>query len=103
MKAWYRRIKKRRGSKIARVAVMRRLATILWHMVKHNSRTLSAGYAPPPSWEQCTEENVSTINNNRSMMGCIGWCFKLEASSPRRAGQSEVFNGLALRAKRLFD
>jgi transposase len=36
MKAWYRRIKKRRGSKIARVAVMRRLATIIWHMVKHN-------------------------------------------------------------------
>ncbi len=36
MKAWYGRIKKRRGSKIARVAVMRRLATIIWHMVKHN-------------------------------------------------------------------
>ena len=35
MKAWYLRIKKRRGAKIARVAAMRRLATILWHMVKH--------------------------------------------------------------------
>jgi transposase len=34
MRNWYRQIKKRRGSKIARVAVMRRLATILWHMVK---------------------------------------------------------------------
>lgn len=36
MKAWYGRIKKRRGSKIARVAVMRRLATIIWQMVKHH-------------------------------------------------------------------
>jgi hypothetical protein len=27
-------VRRRRGSKIARVAVMRRLATILWHMVK---------------------------------------------------------------------
>jgi transposase len=36
MKAWYGRIKKRRGSKIARVAVMRRLATIIWQMLKHN-------------------------------------------------------------------
>ncbi|KKL74585.1 hypothetical protein LCGC14_2063430 [marine sediment metagenome] len=36
MKAWYGRIKKRRGSKIARVAVMRRLATIIWQIVKHN-------------------------------------------------------------------
>ncbi|NQT39959.1 MAG: IS110 family transposase [Planctomycetes bacterium] len=35
MRNWYRRIKKRRGAKIARVAVMRRLATILWHMVKY--------------------------------------------------------------------
>ncbi len=34
MKQWYQRIKKRRGSRIARVAVMRRLATIIWHMVK---------------------------------------------------------------------
>jgi transposase len=34
MKEWYQRIKKRRGAKIARVAVMRRLATILWYMLK---------------------------------------------------------------------
>jgi transposase len=34
MRAWYKRIKLRRGSKIARVAVMRRLATIIWHMLK---------------------------------------------------------------------
>jgi transposase len=33
MRIWYRAIKRRRGSKIARVAVMRRLATILWHML----------------------------------------------------------------------
>jgi transposase len=45
MRAWYLRIKKRRGSKIARVAVMRRLATILWHMVKHNEPYMAGG--PP--------------------------------------------------------
>jgi len=31
---WYKAIKRRRGAKIARVAVMRRLATIIWHMLK---------------------------------------------------------------------
>ncbi len=36
MRDWYRRIRRRRGSKIARVAVMRRLVTIFWHMLKHN-------------------------------------------------------------------
>jgi transposase len=34
MKEWFQRIKRRRGAKIARVAVMRRLATILWHMLQ---------------------------------------------------------------------
>jgi transposase len=36
MRAWHRRIKLRRGSKIARVAVMRRLTVIIWHMLKHH-------------------------------------------------------------------
>ncbi len=46
MKAWYQRIKKRRGSKIARVAVMRRLATIVWHMVRYQEPYVIGG--PPP-------------------------------------------------------
>jgi transposase len=33
LRAWYKGIKKRRGSKIARVAVMRRLTGILWRML----------------------------------------------------------------------
>ena len=35
MKEWYRRIKTRRGSKIARVAVMRRLTVVIWNMLRH--------------------------------------------------------------------
>jgi transposase len=46
MRAWYARIKKRRGAKIARVAVMRRLATIIWHMVKYHEPYVIGG--PPP-------------------------------------------------------
>jgi transposase len=33
LRQWYKRIKRRRGVGIARVAVMRKLATIFWHMV----------------------------------------------------------------------
>jgi transposase len=36
MRHWYKQIKNRRGSKIARVAVMRRLTTIFWHMLRHD-------------------------------------------------------------------
>jgi transposase len=53
MKAWYARIKKRRGSKIARVAVMRRLATIIWHMVKNNEAYCMGG---PP---RCRQQNAA--------------------------------------------
>jgi transposase len=45
MRTWFRQIKRRRGSKIARVAVMRRLSTILWHMVSKQEPYL---YGGPP-------------------------------------------------------
>ena len=35
LRAWYLGLRKRRGSKIGRVAVMRRLCTIVWHMLRH--------------------------------------------------------------------
>lgn len=35
LRTWYLGIKRRRGAKIGRVAVMRRLATIIWHMLTH--------------------------------------------------------------------
>ena len=47
MKAWYGRIKKRRGAKIARVAVMRRLATTLWSMVTRGEPYAAGGRARP--------------------------------------------------------
>src|SRR5262245_35217485 len=33
LREWYKRIQRRRGSSIARVAVMRKLATIIWQML----------------------------------------------------------------------
>lgn len=33
MRAWFKKLKRKKGAKIARVAVMRRLATIIWHML----------------------------------------------------------------------
>jgi len=44
VRAWYQRIKRRRGSKIARVAVMRRTATIMWRML-HTGEGWRAGKA----------------------------------------------------------
>jgi transposase len=33
LREWYKRIRRRRGATIARVAVMRKLATVIWHML----------------------------------------------------------------------
>jgi hypothetical protein len=43
MKAWYGKIKRRRGAKIARVAVMRRLASISEQMVKNHEPYVIGG------------------------------------------------------------
>lgn len=43
MREWYRKVKRRRGSKIARVAVMRRLATIIWSMIKYKMAYVRGG------------------------------------------------------------
>ena len=38
LREWFKRIKRRRGATIARVAVMRKLATIIWHMLTKRTR-----------------------------------------------------------------
>lgn len=43
MRAWYASVKKRRGSKIARVAVMRRTITAIWHLLKFNEPYQAGG------------------------------------------------------------
>jgi hypothetical protein len=43
MRAFYRRVKKRRGAKIARVAVMRRLCTVIYRMLEHNEPYVTGG------------------------------------------------------------
>jgi hypothetical protein len=45
MRTWFRGIKRRRGSKTARVAVMRRVTTIIWHMLSKN-QPYALGGAP---------------------------------------------------------
>ena len=43
MRSFYRRIKKRRGAKIARVAVMRRLCTVIYRMIEQDAPYIPDG------------------------------------------------------------
>ena len=51
LRKWYRGIKRRRGSKIARVAVMRRMCEALWHMLRHRRpyQAVNSMKTMPPS------------------------------------------------------
>lgn len=49
LRAWYKEIRRRRGSKIARVAVMRRLATIIWQMVRRQQPYRLGGRPAAPT------------------------------------------------------
>jgi transposase len=59
VRAWYQRIKRRRGSKIARVAVMRRTATIMWRMLSTGEpwRSGKAGSEAPSSAGELQQPN----------------------------------------------
>lgn len=57
MRDWYSRIRRRRGSKIARVAVMRRVTTIFWHMLKHEE-PYSAGGPPRRKWQAAPRQEA---------------------------------------------
>jgi transposase len=46
MKAWHKKIKSKKGAKTARVAVMRKLATIIWHMLRWE-KPYQFRYDPP--------------------------------------------------------
>jgi transposase len=61
MRDWYRKIRGRRGSKIARVAVMRRLVTIFWHMLKHNEGYSMGG--PPRKRLKTLQQTEAVISN----------------------------------------
>jgi transposase len=61
-RTWYKQLKTRRGSKIARVAVMRRLATTIWNVVKHGVPfDPEAGFRV--SVPKCTSQTKSTCSS----------------------------------------
>jgi transposase len=55
LREWYRKVKRRRGSKIARVAVMRRVCEALWHMLSRQEpyQPLVRPDGPNPGRAKC--------------------------------------------------
>ena len=61
LREWFKRVKRRRGASIARVAVMRKLATIIWHMLTH--RQTYAACRAISTTENSYQEPLRNRNN----------------------------------------
>jgi transposase len=84
IRCWYKRIRQRRGSKIARVAVMRRLTTILWHMLQ-NQTPYVVGGLPPGAARR--DRNQATPPNSAGARGPHPACPKSPVgTSPADSG-----------------
>ena len=87
LREWFKRIKRRRGSTIARVAVMRKLATMIWHMLRKRRRMPSAGRSRPAE-----QEVAGTIVTNQ--------CRRKTAKETREVGFARLFDPRCLTAAR---
>ena len=63
------KIKRRSGAKTARVAVMRRLATIVWHMLRWE-KSYQFRYDPPP--KPAKTPNKDDLRSSGEVLGGIG-------------------------------
>jgi len=69
MKEWHKKIKRRSGAKTARVAVMRKLATIIWHMLRWE-KPYQFRYEPPP--KPAKTPNKDDLRSSGEVFGGIG-------------------------------
>lgn len=64
MRLWHKKIKRRKGAKTARVAVMRKLATIIWHMLKWDL-PYQFHYDPPQPVKNKRSKSANTKSGGR--------------------------------------
>ena len=85
MKTWHKKIKTRRGAKTARVAVMRKLATIVWHILRWEKTYQFHYEAVLPPKETKTKRSSKTgfpRHDNKNP--------KNEKTPPTRRGKSKA-------------
>ena len=91
MRAWYKRIKQRRGSKIARVAVMRRLTVIMWHML---AKQEPYHYGGEPTRTRPAVDAPALANDlekhHRELMSALGVRAAVEVSAGESTGSSSL-------------
>jgi len=65
LREWFKRIKRRRGVSIARVAVMRKLATIIWHMLNSGKTYLECRVISTEQAQKMSPSRIGTTKRKR--------------------------------------
>ena len=78
MKAWHKKIKSKKGAKTARVAVMRKLTTIIWHVLRWG-KPYQFRYDPP-----IPVQNRDDLRSSNEVLGGIS-----NSHHSRRQGQGK--------------
>lgn len=98
LRQWYREVKRRRGSKIARVGVMRRLATIIWNMVQSKQPYCCGG---PEAFRRQRERMEGVRDSQPTEHACSrntgasSLCLARERTLPRQGAVSEAEDGFS--------
>jgi transposase len=71
VRAWYLRIKRRRGAKIARVAVMRRTATIMWRMLSTGEPWRPGHLGLETAWSARDPRQAHPWRERRTMLSAL--------------------------------
>ena len=80
MRSWYTKIKRRRGSKIARVAVMRRVVVIMWHMLSKRQEWQPGTAAKPKRHRPDSRNAHETIDRDAVLAEYLAPMIPAEAS-----------------------
>lgn len=91
MRTWYQRIKRRRGSKIARVALMRRTATIMWRMLSTGEAWRPGNAAAGTPAPANDAEPVRPRRGGRSVLSAL--LAKESESGGQNTGSSSLLTG----------
>jgi transposase len=91
VRTWYQRIKRRRGSKIARVALMRRTATIVWRMLSTGESWRPGKAASETSSPASEAKPVRPRRGRRAVLSAL--VAKETEAGCRSTGSSSLLTG----------
>jgi transposase len=90
LRAWYRGIKKRRGAKIARVAVMRRLTGIMWRMLAKHEAYHYEGVTEPRRPSVTSPHEACRIPDRETILAAYPSPAAAAAQRAKSTGSKEV-------------